>query len=105
MHYDRISADCHIDLPWLPTELFVSEAPAGLRKRMPRVIEDDGRSRWITGDGRHLGLVNGVGPRGNPYVPGLNLQTDRMAAAGLYDDGKKGLRRCTDPHLRLKDMQ
>jgi len=23
MNYTRISADCHIDLPWVPTDLFV----------------------------------------------------------------------------------
>jgi len=27
-----------------------------------------------------------------------------MAAQGLYDDGKKGIRRLTDPDLRLKDQ-
>ena len=26
MQYRRISADCHLDLPWLPPELFVSQA-------------------------------------------------------------------------------
>ena len=29
MRYNRISADCHLDLIWLPPDLFVSEAPAG----------------------------------------------------------------------------
>ena len=27
MRYNRISADCHLDLLWLPPDLFVSEAP------------------------------------------------------------------------------
>lgn len=27
MRYNRISADCHLDLIWLPPDLFVSEAP------------------------------------------------------------------------------
>jgi hypothetical protein len=38
-------------------------------------------------------------------VPGQNYRVDKMAAVGLYDDGKKGIRRPTDPHLRLKDME
>ena len=38
-------------------------------------------------------------------VPGQNYRVDKMAAAGLYDDGKKGIRRPTDPHLRIKDME
>jgi hypothetical protein len=29
MEYTRISADCHIDLPFLPPELFTSNASAG----------------------------------------------------------------------------
>jgi len=27
-----------------------------------------------------------------------------MAATGLYEDGKKGIRRVSDPHLRVLDM-
>jgi uncharacterized protein len=39
MQYKRISADCHLDLPWLPPELFVSEAKRDLKDRMPYVEE------------------------------------------------------------------
>ena len=35
MQYRRISADCHLDLPWMPPDLFVSEAPRELKERMP----------------------------------------------------------------------
>ncbi len=28
-----------------------------------------------------------------------------MAATNLYEDGKKDVRRVSDPHLRLKDME
>src|SRR5204863_345550 len=35
MQYRRISADCHLDLPWLPPELFVSQARRELKDRMP----------------------------------------------------------------------
>src|SRR5438067_366185 len=35
MQYRRISADCHLDLPWLPAELFISEAPREFKDRMP----------------------------------------------------------------------
>jgi predicted TIM-barrel fold metal-dependent hydrolase len=76
-----------------------------MRNLMPYVEQREDGSRWVTADGRHLGLVNGVGPRGNPYIPGRNAQTDRIAATGFYEDGKRGIRRCTDPRLRLKDME
>jgi predicted TIM-barrel fold metal-dependent hydrolase len=28
-----------------------------------------------------------------------------MAEMGMYEDGKRDIRRCSDPHLRMKDMQ
>ena len=28
MQYKRISADCHIDMPWMPPDLFTSNASA-----------------------------------------------------------------------------
>ena len=36
MDYTRISADCHIDLCWLPHDLFVTGASAALRIRRMR---------------------------------------------------------------------
>jgi predicted TIM-barrel fold metal-dependent hydrolase len=45
-----------------------------------------------------------VGASGTKYVPGKQLRVDVMAATGLYDDGKKGIRRPGDPHLRVKEM-
>ena len=39
MRYTRISADCHVDLCWLPPDLFVTNASADMRDRMPHVIE------------------------------------------------------------------
>ena len=39
MQYKRISADCHLDMIWLPPDLFTSEAPSELKERMPFVSE------------------------------------------------------------------
>ena len=39
MHDTRISADCHIDLPWIPPDLFTSRRSAVLRDRMPCVTD------------------------------------------------------------------
>jgi hypothetical protein len=33
MHYSRISADCHIDMPWLPADLFTANASAAMKIR------------------------------------------------------------------------
>ena len=51
-----------------------------------------------------FGLVGGVGASGTQYVPGKQLRVDMMAETGLYEDGKKGIRRPGDPHLRVKEM-
>src|SRR6185437_3952219 len=105
MNYNRISADCHLDLIWLPPDLFVSEAPSALKDRMPYVAEGPEGPRWVANNGATFGLAGGVGASGTKHIPGKQLRVDKMAETGLYEDGKKGIRRPTDPHLRLKDME
>src|SRR5512134_1658491 len=104
MQYRRISADCHLDLIWLPPELFVTEAPRELKERMPYVANSPEGPRWVANNGATFGLVGGVGASGTPYIPGKQLRVDKMAATGLYTDGKKGIRRPGDPELRAKEM-
>ena len=105
MHYNRISADCHLDLIWLPPDLFVSEAPSGLKERMPYVEDGPDGPRWVAKNGAVFGLVGGVGASGQKYVSGKQLRVDIMAKTGLYDEGRKGVRRPGDPHLRVKEME
>jgi predicted TIM-barrel fold metal-dependent hydrolase len=104
MKYDVISADCHIDLIWLPPDLFTANAPAALKERMPFVTEGARGKEWVTKNGASFGLMNGMGSAGRLYEPGKIHRSDRMASTGLYDDGKKGIRRLTDPDLRLKEQ-
>jgi predicted TIM-barrel fold metal-dependent hydrolase len=104
MRYEMISADCHVDLCWLPTDLFTTNSSAAMRDRMPYVVDSPKGPQWTTKKGAKLGLVNGMGSAGREYVPGRIHRSDRMAATGLYDDGKKGIRRLTDPDLRIKDQ-
>jgi predicted TIM-barrel fold metal-dependent hydrolase len=105
MTYERISADCHVDLIWLPPNLFTSNASPGLKDRMPFVIETSKGMRWITRQGANFGLMNGMGSAGREYIPGQIHRSDRMASTGLYEDGRKGIRRLTDPELRLIDQE
>jgi len=105
MKYDFISADCHIDLIWLPPDLFTANAPEALKDRMPYVAEGRKGLQWVAKTGAKFGLVNGMGSAGRQYVPGEIHRSDRMASTGLYDDGRKGIRRLTDPELRLKDQE
>ncbi|QQS10817.1 MAG: amidohydrolase [Rhodospirillales bacterium] len=104
MKYDVISADGHVDLIWLPPDLFTANAPAAFKDRMPHVVDAPDGKRWVSANGAQFGLMNGMGSAGRPYEPGVIHRSDRMAATGLYDDGKKGIRRLTEPELRLKDQ-
>jgi uncharacterized protein len=105
MRYTRISADCHIDLPWLPPDLFTSGASAAMKDRMPYVTSGPDGPYWTTKTGAPFGLVGGIGSSGQKYVPGQNYRVDVMASTGLYDDGKNGIRRPTDPDRRIADME
>ena len=104
MKYNRISADCHIDMPWMPAELFTRNASAHLKDRMPYVTEGPDGPYWTSKSGHSYGLAYGVGPIGQKHIPGQNHRVDKMAATGLYADAKRGRFRCTDPHLRVKDQ-
>jgi predicted TIM-barrel fold metal-dependent hydrolase len=104
MQYKVISADCHIDLIWLPPDLFTSQAPAALKERMPYVTDGPKGKQWVAQNGAYFGLMNGMGSAGREYIPGQIHRSDRMASTGLYDDGKKGIRRLTTPELRIKDQ-
>lgn len=104
MNYEKISADCHIDLPWLPEDLFRNNASEAVRDRMPYVTETDKGRFWVSKNGAQFGLQNGMGSAGRVYVPGQIHRSDRMAEQGLFDDGAKGIPRLTDPDLRAKDQ-
>src|SRR5262249_1556616 len=104
MKYNRISADCHLDLIWLPPDLFVSEAPRELKDKMPYVADGPDGRQWVANNGAKFGLAGGVGASGTKHVPGKQLRVDVMASTRLHDDGKQGIRRPGDPHLRIKEM-
>src|SRR3970282_1796033 len=104
MNYTRISADCHIDLPWVPPDLFTSGASAAMKARMPYVSDGPDGPFWTAKNGVSFGLVGGVGPAGSKYVPGQHHRVDVMAATGLYAGGKKGIHRPAEPHLEGNDI-
>ena len=104
MDYKTISADCHIDLIWLPPDLFTANASGQMKERMPYVVEGENGPKWVSRNGAEFGLQNGMGSAGREYVPGVIHRSDRMAEQGLYEDGKKGIRRLTEPDLRVKDQ-
>ena len=104
MQYKVISADCHIDLIWLPPDLFTANAGAAFKDRMPFVTEGPRGREWVTKNGASFGLDAGMGSAGRQYEPGKIHRSDRMASTGLYDAGQQQTRRLTDPNLRLQDQ-
>ncbi len=91
-----ISVDDHIDLPYLPADLWTSRLPAGLAELGPHVVEvADGSSEWRCGDaswGRWAG--------GRPSSVKRSYQT-ALERAGLDTPGEL---RPTTADLRLLDM-
>ena len=104
-NYPIISADGHIDLPCLPAQLFVENAPAKLRDRMPHVVETERGREWHDHRGESLGLAGGMGSAGRRYEPGQIHRADRMAETGLYEDQARGVMRTALPELRIKDQE
>ena len=106
MGYDIISADTHMDLRWLPPDLFVSRAPDSLRPHMPRVEALDRGDYWFV-QGREFCAVgsDSAGVReGHAYTPGESLHMDRMAEVGFFDGVAQGIYHPVDPALRVKDQ-
>ena len=89
MEYRKFSADCHLDMPWMPPELFVSEAPNDMKDRMPFVEDGPDGPQWVTKKGANFGLLNGVGPGGAKLVPGQNKRVDIMATTGSSTMARK----------------
>ena len=41
-----LSADSHVDLPWIPEDMFKEAAPNELRDRVPTLIETPDGLQW-----------------------------------------------------------
>ena len=105
MAYNVISGDCHIDLGWLPADLFLGNVPSKWKDKMPKVLETNGRRVWQA-DGVSLSAVAGLGFTGRekPNL-GIAKHVDRMFETGIYGDAAKGILRPTTPNLRIEDQE
>ena len=98
MAYGIISADCHMDLMFVPHDTFTARAPAGWRDRMPRIVESDDGFAWVAGERGELRL----GPwasQGSRVWSGVRGQHMREAGYAPED------RRPATPELRLADLE
>ena len=98
MGYNIISGDSHIDVKFLPGDVFVSGAPARLKGLMPQIVETKDGPRWYS-EGTDLATRL---PNANmDFFPrGWSARIDRMHDQGFFD----GRPHPTTPELRLKDQ-
>src|SRR5579884_419006 len=90
-----ISVDDHIDLQYLPKDLWTARLPAELRERGPQVVEANGTYAWVA-DGQRWGNWAGSRQPG----PRRSFQ-NALERGGVYEPG---VLRPTIPELRLTDM-
>src|SRR4030095_9651831 len=96
MEYRIISADDHIDMAWLPRDLWQKRAPTHWRERVPRVVDTAEGPYWYCGEDRWEAWG---GRRGG--VGALSGRRSALERGGALDAG--GLRPTTAA-LRLADM-
>ena len=99
MEYNLVSADSHMDMSWLPGDLFEKNGPSHLKDVMPKVVDTDEGPRWVT-EGRELGVYGGLGFGFSAPKRGHRRQVDKMYEVGYYEGGAHAI----DPELRLNDM-
>jgi predicted TIM-barrel fold metal-dependent hydrolase len=96
MEYRIISADDHIDLPWLPKDLWQTRVPASWRERAPRVVDTSDGPYWVCGDDRWEAWGGRKGAAG--------AQGGRRTALERGGVLEPGVLRPTTTPLRLADM-
>ena len=106
MAYEIISADTHMDLRWLPPDLFVSRAPEAQKPHMPNVQMLDRGNYWFVQDREFCAVgSDSAGVReGQGYAPGESVHMDRMAEVGFFDGVSEGIYHPVDPELRVSDQ-
>ncbi len=96
MDYRIISADDHIDMQWLPKDLWQTRVPAPWRERAPKVLDTADGPYWVCGDDRWDPWGGRKGAAG--AMGGRRLALER---GGVLEPG---VLRPTTTALRLADM-
>ncbi|MFQ5521137.1 MAG: amidohydrolase family protein [Candidatus Methylomirabilia bacterium] len=96
MEHRVISADDHIDLQWLPKDLWQKRAPAQWRERVPKVVDTPEGPYWVCGNDRWDPWGGRKGAAG--AMGGRRLALER---GGVLEPG---VLRPTTTKLRLADM-
>ena len=86
MSYRIISADCHIDMTWMPGDLWVKNAPARMRDQVPQVRQTPDGPRWFAEE-KELGVFGGLGFGFDKVQRNFSKHVERMFQAGFYEGG------------------
>ena len=100
MEYNVISGDSHIDMTWMPGDLWVDRAPPEFRSLAPRVIETPEGLHWEV-EGKRMGVFGGTSFTFGVAARGQSKRLDAVFDTGFFD----GDPHPTNPHLRIKDME
>src|SRR5260370_15153500 len=99
-----ISGDNHIDLTYLPPDLWSSQAPHNSKLLAPPVESIDDGLHWFV-DAQDRGMWNGIGPGFLPYQKGMFGHIDEMKDLGFEWNSHPGAKpRPTTPELLLADL-
>lgn len=77
MDYKMISADDHLDLGWLPSDLWSARLPRAMQSRAPHIEERGGNAMWVC-EGKVWGAWAGQPPdpsRPRPKMPFVDALT------------------------------
>ncbi|HYB43410.1 MAG TPA: amidohydrolase family protein [Candidatus Methylomirabilis sp.] len=96
MEYRVISADDHIDMLWLPRDLWQKRVSAAWRDRAPRVVDTADGPYWMCGEDRWDAWGGRAGAAG-----ALGGRRSALARGGVL---VPGVLRPTTTALRLEDM-
>jgi uncharacterized protein len=99
VEYKLISCDDHLDLAWLPADLWTTRLPRSLIARAPHIEDRNGAEMWVC-EGKVWGAWGG--PPLNPGSPRPKMPfVDALTRGGELD---RSCRRPAVPALRLADM-
>src|SRR5688572_18094561 len=94
LDYMMISADDHIDLGYLPKDLWTERLPKALKERAPHVEDRGERGEFWICDGENWGEW-----RGEKYYANPNRNRHALDRIGLAEPSRP-----VTPHKRLADM-
>ena len=84
MEYNIVSGDSHVDMSWLPGDLFVqNNSQPHLQDMMPRIIETEEGLIWKAEIDNILGVAQSAGFRVHPASEGPEEAHRQDAGSGL----------------------